>query len=154
MNLSLHTNEDGAALVEFVLILPVVLLLLLGILDAGRAYNYWIDETHLANQAARFAAVNSNPGGSQSLQAYIKAQADTPELRGGGTASVPGSMQVCVDFPTGTSNVGDPVRVTTSVTYNWLPFLSGRTGIARSTLTGQAVMRLEAKPSNFSAGCA
>jgi Flp pilus assembly protein TadG len=146
-------SEDGAALVEFALVLPVLVLLLFSMLDFGKAFNYWIDETHLANEGARWAAVNKNPGGS-SLQQYIQSQATTPELRNGGTASVPNPAEVCISFPNGTANVGDPVRVSVSVNYNWLPFIGNQTGVAQASLTASSTMRLEALPSNYSAGCA
>src|SRR5688500_4317876 len=113
-------SEEGVALVEFALILPVLALLLFGMLDFGKAFNYWIDETHLANEGARWAAVNRNPASSGTLQEYIKSQATTAELRNGGTPSVPNPLQVCIWFPAGTSNVGDPVRVTLETTYRWL----------------------------------
>ena len=144
--------EGGAALVEFALVLPVLLVLLLGMLDFGKAFNYWIDQTHLANEGARWAAVNKNPGGG-SLQQYVRSQANTPELRDGGTASVAGPIQICITFPNGTNQVGDPVRVTASTTYNWLPFLGSRLGIAQTTMTASATMRLEAAPSVYGAGC-
>jgi Flp pilus assembly protein TadG len=146
-------GEDGAALVEFALVLPILVLLLFSMLDFGKAFNYWIDETHLANEGARWAAVNKNPGGG-SLQQYIQSQATTPELRNGGTASVPNPAEVCISFPNGTSNVGDPVRVSVSVNYNWLPFIGNQTGVTQASLTGSSTMRLEALPSNYSAGCA
>jgi Flp pilus assembly protein TadG len=143
-------DESGVALVEFALVLPVIVLLLFGMLDFGKAFNYWIDETHLANQASRFAAVNRNPGPGATLQETIRDQADSAELRNGGTASVPNPLQVCISFPNGTSNVGDPVRVTVSTTYNFMALLN----IAGKTITGSSTMRLEAKPTNFGAGCA
>jgi Flp pilus assembly protein TadG len=146
-------SEDGAALVEFALVLPILVLLLFSMLDFGKAFNYWIGETHLANEGARWAAVNKNPGGS-SLQQYIQSQATTPELRNGGTASVPNPAEVCISFPNGTANVGDPVRVSVSVNYNWLPFIGNQTGVAQASLTASSTMRLEALPSNYSAGCA
>ena len=140
---------------EFALVLPILLVVLFGILEFGKAFNYWIDETHLANIGARWAAVNKNPGSSSgSLQQYIRQQANTPELRNGGTASVPGALQVCISFPSGTSNVGEPVRVSVTTAYNWLPFLSNRIGVGTTTLTGTATMRLEARPTVYSAGCA
>jgi Flp pilus assembly protein TadG len=148
-------EESGAALVEFALVLPILLVVLFGIADFGKAFNYWIDETHLANAGARWAVVDKNPGaGSGSLQEYVREQANTPELRDGGTSSVPGALQVCIDFPDGTSAVGDPVRVTVSSSYNWLPFLGDRIGVATTAMSGSATMRLEAKPTNYSAGCA
>ena len=145
-------GEEGTALVEFALILPILALLLFAMLDFGKAFNYWIDETHLANEGARWAVVNRNPGGG-SLQQYIRQQATTAELRNGGTASIPNPAQVCISFPNGTSNVGDPVLVTVSATYHWLPILGGRIGIAQTTISGSSDMRLEALPTNYAAGC-
>jgi Flp pilus assembly protein TadG len=150
-------GESGAVLVEFALVLPLLLLLLFGLLDFGKAFNYWIDETHLANAGARWATVNNNPG-SGTLQQYILSQADTPELRTGGTSTVPSAAQVCISFPTnaqsGTSGqVGDPVQVTVSTEYNWLPFVGNRLTSTHVRLTGSATMRLEAKPTSYGAGC-
>src|SRR2546423_11636397 len=54
-------DERGVALIEFALVLPMVLLLLLGMIDVGKAVNYWNDETHLANEASRAIAVNNSP---------------------------------------------------------------------------------------------
>jgi Flp pilus assembly protein TadG len=147
-------SEDGVALVEFALLLPLFALLLFGMLDFGRAFNYWIDETHLANEAARWAVVNKNPAASGSLQQYVRGQATTNELRNGGTASVPDPLQVCIEFPSGSSNVGDPVRVTLTTTYRWLGVIAGGTGVTQTTVKGSATMRLEARPTNYSAGCA
>jgi Flp pilus assembly protein TadG len=149
-------SEDGVALVEFALVLPVLALLLFGMLDFGKAFNYWIDETHLANEGARFAAVNKNPASSgTTLQEYIREQATTPELRDGGTASVTSPLQVCIEFPAGTSNVGDPVKVTVETNYQWLGVITGEIpGLTAATIRGQATMRLEVQPTNYSAGCA
>jgi len=97
--------------------------------------------------------VNKNPGGTTStLQQYIKAQADTPELRDGGTDSVPDSMKVCIEFPQG-QVVGAPVTVTVSTNYHWLPFLADALSGTSVTVRGSATMRLEALPTNYSAGC-
>lgn len=143
------SNETGTALVEFALILPVLMLALFGVLDFGKAFNYWNDQQHLAAEGARWAVVNANPSGG-SLQAYIQQQADTAELRGSAT--------VCISFPTnsdtGTSGkVGDPVTVSVKSPYTWIPFISSRTGISpTTTITGSATMRLEALPTNYGTG--
>jgi Flp pilus assembly protein TadG len=146
-------DESGVALVEFALDLPLLLLLLFGMLDFGRAFNYWIEATHLSNEGARWAVVNKNPG-TGTLQQYIQSQADTAELRAGGTASVPDPLSICISFPQG-GTVGQPVKVTASVTYHWLPFLSKRAlgGLLSSTVTGTSTMRIEATPSNYGTGC-
>src|SRR4051794_27742312 len=84
----LAADERGVALVEFALVLPLILLLLFGMIDFGKAFNYWNDETHLANEAARYAVVNRNPfpqppgfAGTWDLEHAIKEDADTGELK-------------------------------------------------------------------------
>ena len=72
-------DERGTSLTEFALVLPVLLLLLLAMVDFGKAVNSWIDQTHLANEGARMAMVNNNPGsarhydqfGRGALSAYL-----------------------------------------------------------------------------------
>src|SRR6266480_3508109 len=54
-------GERGAALAELAIVMPLLLVLLLGMIDFGRAFTNWIDETHLANTGARLAAVSYCP---------------------------------------------------------------------------------------------
>jgi Flp pilus assembly protein TadG len=149
---SLLLRQDGQALAEFALVIFPLCLLLFGMIDLGRAFNYWNDATHLTAEGARYAAVNRkpDPGSALSLQAQIRNQADTDELRDGGTSSVESASQVCLDFPNGTSNIGDPVRVRMTFTYKWLPLI----GVLSTPIESSAVMRLEAPPTTYSAGCA
>jgi Flp pilus assembly protein TadG len=145
-------------MVEMALALPLLLIVLLGILDFGRALNYWLDENNLAAQGARWASVNKNPG-TGTLQQYIKSQADANELKNGGSPSVPTAAQVCVSFPTnaatGTSaQVGDPIKVSVSTNYHWLAYVSSKIGIMQTTVAGSSTMRLETTPTTYSAGCA
>ena len=146
-------EEGGAAMVEFALVLPLLAVLLFGMIEFGRAVNYWIDGTHLANAAARWAAVDANPGPGGSLQESMRMQADTAELREGGTTSVPSAAQVCISFPDGT-RVGDRVEATVSVDYNWMPLIGDALGdVTSTTLTGSATMRLEQVPEDVEEGC-
>jgi Flp pilus assembly protein TadG len=149
-----YESESGAALIEFALVLPLLAILLFGVLDFGKAFNYWIDGTQLSAEGARFAVVNNNPGPGGTLQDSIRQRADTAEYRSGGTTSVPNPLQVCISFPNGTSNVGDPVRVSVTSTYNFMGFLTGQSGLVSRTITSTSTMRLEAKPTNYGAGCA
>lgn len=107
-------------LVEFAVVLPVLILIILGILYFGRYEDYTNQETQLAETGVRFAALNSNPGTtttpSQTLQAYILSQAQ-PELQGSSDVT---KAKVFLYYPTGSSNViGNPVRacVVTTVTF-------------------------------------
>jgi Flp pilus assembly protein TadG len=146
-------DERGVAMTEFALILPLLMLLLIGMLDFGKAYNYWIDQTHLANEGARWAAVNKNPAGvTMTLQQYIASKANTPELRNGGTGSIASPLGVCVSFPDGTSNVGSPVEVRVSTTYKWLPIIGEKISILQTTINGSATMRIEQKAVNYASG--
>ena len=150
------SNESGQALPEFVLVLPLLLVLLFGMLDFGKAFNYWIDTTQITSEGARYAAVNRKPDplDGLSLQQQLRGQGNTAELRNGDTDSVATPAEVCVEFPNGTSNPGDPVRVRMTFTYHWLPFLGSQLGdLADTTVTSTATMRLEAPPTNYTAGC-
>jgi Flp pilus assembly protein TadG len=149
-----YRDETGTALVEFALVLPVLLVVLLGVADFGRAFNHWIDSTHMANVGARYAAVNKNPGvPPQTLQAYVVDQASTDDLQDG--------VEVCIEFrnadgsPNTNPQVGDSVTVNVSSTFSWLDYLVGEIdGFPADTdITGSATMRLEAKPTNYGAGC-
>jgi hypothetical protein len=54
-------NERGQGLVEFAIILPLFLMLIVGIIQFAVALNFWFDLNRLANQGARSAAVNCGP---------------------------------------------------------------------------------------------
>ena len=163
--LSRGRDEDGQALVEVALALPIILIVILGIVDFGRAVNYWNDENHLAEIGARYAAVGSLPSndptcGSQesSLQAYLVCEAgvDSPELQLGGTGvhGYPGDNNagvnngnsgVCVSVPNNVA--GGEVTVQVAAEYNWLPLpkvLGGQSTFSNIALKGTATMRLEA----------
>ena len=140
-------DENGAALVEVVLVLPLLLLLLLGMLDLGKAFNYWIDETHLAHEGARYAAVNKNPGPGTSLQESIKSQADSDELKS--------TLEVCISFPgAGGAVVGEPVQVRVTSNYTFLGFIADRLDLTDKAITTTSTMRLERPPTNLTPGCA
>jgi Flp pilus assembly protein TadG len=150
---SLIKREDGQALPEFALVLPILIVVLFGVIHFGKAFNYWNDATHITAEGARYAAVNNKPYPSNpaSLQAQLLAQGDTEELRAGGTPDVPAASQVCIDFPTGTPAKGAPVRVTMTFQYHWMPLFDF--DFTTTTVTSTAVMRLETAPTNYAAGC-
>ena len=139
-------DDRGQALVEFALVLPILLAVLFGLIEFGRAYNYWVDQTHLANQAARFAAVDHRPSSGQTITQYVRGQATTSELRDG-TGNVGPGLKLCIST---SGVVGDPVTVTATSTYHWLPILNVT---ALSTqIVGKATMRVEKAPSQYSNG--
>ncbi len=52
-------SERGAAAVEFALVLPLLLTLLFGMIDFGRAYNQQITLTQLAREGARLVSLGT-----------------------------------------------------------------------------------------------
>jgi hypothetical protein len=132
---SVSRDESGQRLVEFAVVLPLVLLLLLGIMDFGKAFNYWITENQVAAEGARRAAVNR---GAATLHDYVRSQIKVTELHD--------DAKICVSFPDGpTKNkVGDPVKVTVAINYLWLPVLKRFGHVGSLTLRNSATMRLEA----------
>jgi Flp pilus assembly protein TadG len=127
-------SEDGQALVELALVLPVVLLILFGIVDFGRALNTKNTANHLANLGARFAAVGTIPSGSTSLCEYIDNIAAPSNLQ----------KKLGVEVIEPSVAVGSQLTVKVSNRYQWLKFIQGKLGIGTSsTVVGEATMRLE-----------
>jgi len=143
--------ENGQGLVEFALILPFLLVLILGVIDVGRALGYKNDMTNLASQAARIAAVNSCsacPSGSSGLSTYINSIAPT-ELKNGSSAVDP--ITITYHFLPNSSSPptsgcsGDPIQVTVTTNYRWLSFLVGKNAVPGTQIgmSSTATMRME-----------
>jgi Flp pilus assembly protein TadG len=122
------------------MVVPLLCALVLVLVDFGKAMNYWIDLTHVANQVARQTAVNS-----PDLTTLAKecAQLETNELRTGSSSVDPTS--ITVSYPEG-AVVGKPVKVEVAAKYKFIPFI-GKTW----TIKGSATMRLEHDPTNVPA---
>jgi Flp pilus assembly protein TadG len=143
-------REDGQAMVEFAILIIPLALILFGIVDFGRALNYYNDLTQLAGQGARAAAVNQNPNGGVavgccgvgSLQQQLASDADSPELK-----RVSNHLTVCINAVP--ANTGSPVTVTTSYTFHFLPLIHS----AAVTLTSSQTERFEANAPSYTTGC-
>ena len=97
-------SEDGQSAVEFALIVPLLLLIIIAILHFGKVMNYWLDLNHVASEGARKAAPSPATPGTRRTRA-----AGDGELRTGGTTSIPSPATIAVCLPEG-SDVGDPSR--------------------------------------------
>jgi Flp pilus assembly protein TadG len=160
-------DTRGTALVELALVLPLLLLLILGMLDFGKAFNEWIDETHLANEGARLAAVGYVADGCTSaanpntcIAQQIQGDTSIPELKTGRAvtpyAGAQGAARVCISYPTNPATtthglVGDPVQVTVATTYHWLNYLVRTIPFAATPIVGKATMRLERRATDTAA---
>lgn len=78
---SLHRCERGAMAVEFALVLPVLLLFLLGVVEAGRAYLTWSSMQFAVEEAARYALAQSTVTSAQ-VSSYAQARMSTASTTG------------------------------------------------------------------------
>ena len=100
---STSSRERGAALVEFALILPLVLMLAFGMVTAGLTYNHKIDLTHAAREGARYGATlaqlqcsgSPNPCGTKTWAQVVQS---TVVQRAFGDVT---AADVCVSLVTG-----------------------------------------------------
>jgi TadE-like protein len=126
-------HERGQALVEFALIAPLFLLLVVGIIQFGIGLNYWLDLNRIANQGARWAVVDKYPNSSsQTLEAYLESEPVSGGLK-------PEAL-ICYE-PVGaqTGQPGEPLTVRVESDFTFLPILD----LGTITLRGKATMRIE-----------
>ena len=140
-------RESGQSVVEFALVVPLICAIVLILVDFGKAMNYWLDVTQVANEGARLAAVNG-PVTPDVIRARLK----TTELRAGGGDSITTPADVAICY--GAGQVGDPVTVTVTTSYHWVSFPSWIpiVGGGVMNIRGKATMRLEQRPTYAQAG--
>lgn len=131
--------ERGQGVVEFAMVLPFLAALVLVFIQFGKAINYWIDLTHVSNEAARLATVNAP--GIANFKSAVCEDLETGELKNGSGEVNAATVKITYPLgPTGTTRkIGDPVNVEVAATYHWLPFWSA----GNWNIQGSATMRLE-----------
>ena len=122
-----HRFEDGAAAVEFALVVPLLLFVLFAIIDLGWIFNQQLAVTAAAREGARYYAVNYDEAGAKA----------TAEARAANLVSGPVSFayeSVC----TGGQDEDLTMVVSTPMTdlTGWVVALSGG-----ATLDGKGTMR-------------
>jgi len=146
-------HERGQVLVEFALLLPLFLMIVVGIIQFAIALNFWLDMQRIANQGARWAVVNEYPGCPRTgpntptctptLQNYLASQ----KVAQGENLTV----RIC--FPLGSGTVGNPVKVKISQPLSFMRIVSAFTPdrILSFTLRAEATMRLEQNAGRYAA---
>ncbi len=126
-------QDRGAAAVEFALLLPMLLLLVFGLIDFGRALNAQITLTQAAREGARLAALGE------------------PNVVSGTQAAATGLSPVTVTVTSCPAGAGAGVNAVVRATYSF-SFVTPVTAIAgifgsgfgsTMTLTAQGVMPCE-----------
>jgi Flp pilus assembly protein TadG len=77
VRLLLRRNRKGAAIVEFALVVPLLLLLLWGIVDIGRAFYTLNNLASAVREGARSAAVMATPPDGNANKTLIKSTVTT-----------------------------------------------------------------------------
>ena len=94
-------DERGASLVEFAIILPIFMMLVLGMFSGGIAYNRKQEMTHASREGARFGAtVLVNPSSSTSGSVWAAGVADVVSDESNGEIQ---TSDVCVALVQGTN---------------------------------------------------
>ncbi len=119
-------DERGAAVVEFALVAPLLLTMVLGIAEFGRAYHVQGDLSQAAREGVRIMALQNNQAAAI---AATKAAAPTLNL-----TNISVSPASCI-----ASGTTPAATATVTVTYS-LSFITKLFG-SGVTLTGKGVMR-------------
>lgn len=125
-------SERGAAAVEFALVLPMLLAILLGIIEFGRAYNAQVSLTHSAREAARSFAI----GEKRTVEGVTLSRWESAVKTGRDAA--PSLVGDVMDFGDALADCPSKTTVQIKIEYP----LQTVTGIADGmTLQGTAAMR-------------
>ena len=129
-------NEDGQAMVEFALILPIFLLILCGILDFGWLFYNQLSLNNACREGARYAVVNTADGAdTQAIINHIENTTTTVFANDG------------VDLTVTYSSPSDPTAGDITVTLEadisfFTPVLSTVLG-KEKTITSTVIMKVE-----------
>jgi Flp pilus assembly protein TadG len=121
---SRRERERGANLVEFALVLPLLLLMLVGVADLGRAFTTYIAITNAAREGARYASRWPNYR-DQIVEAVIE------EAALSGLTLEDTEEQIEIEGLQGLS--GETIVVT--IRYDFPLILGGLIGVADGTIT-------------------
>ncbi|TKJ20692.1 hypothetical protein A6V29_08340 [Blastococcus sp. CCUG 61487] len=122
-------GERGAAAVEFALIAPVLLLLLLGIVEFSKAFHDQASLSAAAREGARAMALGNTPA---EARAAVRSAANGLSLTDAQITLSPANCTALVN--------GKPATITVTVRHHQT-FVAGLLGGAGLDLTGKAAMR-------------
>lgn len=86
-------NDDGVAAVEFALVLPLLVMLVLGVLTTGIAYSHSLGLANAVREGSRFAAITPYPPTSGNWGADVIARTRATQFDDPGVSS-----RICVDL--------------------------------------------------------
>lgn len=124
-----RTSERGAVAVEFAILAPVLIMILLGIVEFGRAYNAQVSLSNAAREGVRVMAISKNVSSARTA-AKAAAVSLNPPLADSNIAFSAAPASASSPCPTGS-------QMTVTISYT----LSTITGIAGPfAMSGKGVM--------------
>jgi Flp pilus assembly protein TadG len=138
----LRRDTRGQALLEFALILPLLLMLVLGIVEFGRAWNLGQMMSDVAREGARRAVLADPTITEQSVQDFMAHKLETAGVPIEAMSPPAGSITFSDTNGVATWHPasGTPVTATITIPYSWMFF--GR-ALRPITLTSSFTMRME-----------
>ena len=130
-------RETGATLVEFAIVAPLLITLLLGIVEFGWLFSQNVDVRHGAREAARLAATDYGDENAIALETCDR-------------MDIAGLSAVTVDLQQSGTTIGSVVTVTVSATPDSLTGFFD--AILPATLDSSVETRLEQSPTWSSTG--
>ena len=125
------SDEKGQSMVEFAMIVPILLLIVVGIIEFGFMFSGFLTLTNASREAARAISL-----GATDANAIQRAKDSSMQLDGT-------QMVVVIDPNSGTRQQGDMVTVTISYEYDFLtPFMEAILG-SNFMLETDTTMRVE-----------
>lgn len=123
-------RERGAAMVEFALVFPLLIVLIMGIVEVGRAYHVQTSLSNAAREGVRTMALGNN------------ATAARTAAKNAATTLSPPLTDAQLTISPATCTSGAQVTMTVKYTTSYITALPGMVGVGNSlTLTGKGTMR-------------
>jgi len=144
----LRKGEGGQSLAEFVLVLPIFLILVFAIIDFGLGFHAWLTVTNSAREGARLGAVRAPASGACDYDPSTKA--DNIRCRVYETASSLDQSKLTVSSTGAQGTPGNSVVVKVDYDYDLITPLDNMLGLISGgklgptlKFTSTADMRLE-----------
>lgn len=134
-------DERAQTLVEFALVLPVLVLLMVGIVDFGRGFQNYVALGNAVREAAREATLHGSgapvPWGPAANDTNV-----TSAVRGRAVGLVSESIAVTSSWPSGSNAQGSEVVIGASYTFRPIALqVVGNVSIAMSATTRARIQR-------------
>jgi Flp pilus assembly protein TadG len=133
---SLRREEEGAAIVEFALVMPILALIVFGIIDFGRAFYTVNNIISAVREGARYGAVLADPDSPVARQEIRQRVRNVSRPFGGDSLS---DAQILIRFDVDT---GVTVRVE-NYPFQPLTPIAGAVGLGTWPITREATFRWE-----------